>query len=86
MKKVIFAILVIFAGALLAQTIITFRQEQKLKNDLTQMTDEYNSIQKENADLKAQVDYFSNPQNLEKELRSKFNYKKPDEQMMIITQ
>jgi len=42
-------------------------------------------LSKENEELQAQLNYFSHEENLEKELRAKFNYKKPDEKIMIIT-
>lgn len=34
--------------------------------------------------LKADLNYFINPSNLEKELRARFNYRKPDENLIII--
>lgn len=34
--------------------------------------------------LKADLEYFLKPSNLEKELRSRFNYRKPDEKLIII--
>lgn len=36
------------------------------------------------AQLSAQAKYLANPLNLEKELRARFNYKKPGETMIII--
>ncbi len=36
------------------------------------------------ADFQTDVQYLANPVNLEKELRSRFNYKKPGETMIII--
>lgn len=34
--------------------------------------------------LKADLNFFANPANLEKELRARFNYRKPDENLIII--
>ncbi|MHB9019595.1 MAG: septum formation initiator family protein [Minisyncoccota bacterium] len=42
------------------------------------------SIKTENRDLDSDINYFSNPENQEKELKSKTNYKKSDEKMIII--
>lgn len=40
---------------------------------------------KDNSDkLSADLNYYMNPQNLEKELRARFNYKNPDEKLIII--
>ena len=38
----------------------------------------------ESASLRADYDYYANEANLEKELRGRFNYKLPDEQMIVI--
>lgn len=38
----------------------------------------------ESASLHADYDYYQNAANLEKELRGRFNYKLPDEQMIVI--
>ena len=50
-------------------------------NDLTSKLQslyaDKNSIQKD-------IEYYSNPSNLEKLLREKFNYKKPGEGMIIV--
>lgn len=34
--------------------------------------------------LRADLNYFLDPRNLEKELRARFNYRKPDEKLIII--
>ena len=46
---------------------------------------EVEMLSKENEELQEQLDYFSREENLEKELRAKFNYKNPGEKVMIIT-
>lgn len=33
---------------------------------------------------RAEIDYFSNQENLEKEAKSQFNFRKPDEKLIII--
>jgi hypothetical protein len=42
------------------------------------------ALNKENSSIKDDISYFTSPQNLEKELRGEFNYKKPGEKMIII--
>jgi len=42
------------------------------------------ALEKENEFLRARIDYFKNPANLEKEARSLLNYKKPGEKLAII--
>jgi uncharacterized protein YfcZ (UPF0381/DUF406 family) len=34
--------------------------------------------------LRAEIEYFSHPENLEKELRARFNYRRQDEKMFIL--
>ncbi|MEK7462843.1 MAG: septum formation initiator family protein [Patescibacteria group bacterium] len=41
-------------------------------------------IKTENVNLASDINYFSNPENQEKELKSKTNYKKSGEKMIII--
>lgn len=39
----------------------------------------------ENKILNEKIEYFKNPDNLVKEAKSQFNYRKPDEKLIIIT-
>ncbi len=48
------------------------------------LEDKVNAAKQDNAELQAELDYYSNPANLEKELRARFNYKAPGEKMIII--
>ncbi len=54
---------------------------EKSSNELSVLTE---SIKIENENLASDISYFSNPENQEKELKSKTNYKKSDEKMIII--
>ncbi len=55
-----------------------------LKKDLDDLNGRMGALAKENTDLKSQIEYFSIPENLEKELKSRFNYKEAGEKMMIV--
>jgi len=66
-------------------------QVYKVDSERTVLTDEFNkmntqadSLATENDKLKQNIDYFSDPHNLEKELRSRFNYRLPWENMIIV--
>jgi len=37
----------------------------------------------DNERLRAEIEYYANPENLEKELRARFNYRDPDEKTLI---
>lgn len=45
---------------------------------------EYQELLEDNRELTAKIDFLSEPRNLEKELRSKFNYKSPWEKLIIV--
>lgn len=84
LKYFIIAILVILIIVLAIQTIIFIKNSGGLSADLKIMKEKAEALAKENEDLQAQIEYYSKPENLEKELKSKFNYKKSEEKMMII--
>ena len=59
-------------------------QEQSLNAQFSQVQTQLTKAQSEEADLQLETQYLANPENLEKELRARFNYKKPGETMIII--
>jgi cell division protein FtsB len=71
-------------SAILAQSYFFIKERNRLKTDSDNLNSRLQALSKENADLQSDIEYFSRPENLEKELRAKFNYKKPGEKMMII--
>lgn len=70
--------------AVLTQIYFIFRERNQLKGDLENLNSRLTALLKENSQLQSDIEYFSHPENLEKELRSKSNLRKPDEKMMII--
>lgn len=88
MQKVL---VIIFVLALL--TLIVFlgikiwelsRTEQVARTEAEELTRRVETAQLEVAQLKSNLDYFGRPENLEKEMRSRFNYRLPDEKLMIL--
>jgi len=67
-----------------AQVYLILKESNGLKKDLDDLNGRMEAFVKENANLKSNIEYFSNSENLEKELKSKFNYKKAGEKMMIV--
>ena len=59
-------------------------QRIKLEEELSKITPRVEALAQENESLKKDIEYFANPENLLKELKSKFNYKLPDEKMIIV--
>ncbi|MDI6717705.1 MAG: septum formation initiator family protein [Patescibacteria group bacterium] len=83
-KPIIAVLLAVFTIALLTKTYFLYKESSGLEKELLESQSKIESLNKENNDLKSQVDYFSKQENVEKELKAKFNYKNPDEKMMII--
>ena len=54
-------------------------RERELKTELWQVQADYNK-------MRENMDYYFNPENLEKELRARFNYRTIGEKMFIIVQ
>jgi uncharacterized protein YlxW (UPF0749 family) len=61
-----------------------WREEKDLSAQLADIEARFTKAQADNANLKQDLEYLSNPVNLEKELRTRFNYKTPGETMVVI--
>jgi cell division protein FtsB len=59
-------------------------QEWSLGSQLADVQANLTKSQTQETSLQEEVQYLGNPANLEKELRERFNYKKPGETMVII--
>ncbi len=78
MKFIIVLILSVIFVVVSIQAYFILKERNQLKSNLTNLDARLDAILKENANLRSEIEYFSHPENLEKELRLKFNYKKPD--------
>ena len=84
MKNIISILLIaviIFLGWQFFNLYIKNVSLEKSSDELTAATA---LIKTENVNLASDINYFSNPENQEKELKSKTNYKKSGEKMIII--
>jgi cell division protein FtsB len=85
LMKLAFAIALGVVVIFLGWNIFSFiRQERQLNQSLVDVQSRLAQAQSQEADLEAQTQYLSNPTNLEKQLRSQFNYTKPGETMIVI--
>ena len=82
--------ILILAG-LIVFTAVLGNQLYAFRSKLTDAKKEYDAVaakqtaaEVDNGRLKAELDYLSQPANLERELRSRFNYKNPDEKLIIM--
>lgn len=84
MRFVIVFLLILILAGFSVKLYLMFKEKNQLQDKIGGLNNRLEAMVKENVDLRSEIEYFSHPENLEKELRSKFNYKKPDEKMMII--
>lgn len=84
MRKVLVIVLCLVLSALIWQLYQLYLQNKKLNENFAAIDDKFRVLQEENSLLLADLEYFSEPENLEKELRSRFNYKSPGEKLIII--
>ncbi|MDP3015008.1 MAG: hypothetical protein Q8N28_01165 [bacterium] len=85
MRFVIIIILSIILIAVLIQAYFILKERDQLKIKMDDLNSRFSALSKENSHIQSEIEYFSYPENLEKELRARFNYKKPGEKMIIIT-
>ena len=84
MKIAAIVVLSLFLIVLGAQVFSFVGQEWSLGGQLADVQANLTKAQVQETSLQEEVRYLSNPANLEKELRARFNYKKPGETMVII--
>ena len=78
---VLLFILLIFIGTRVYGFVV---QERQLSANLADIESRLTKAQADEDNLQQEAQYLANPLNLEKELRARFNYKKPGETMIII--
>ena len=84
MKIASIVVLSLFLIVLGVQVFYFVRQEWQLSGQLADVQANLVKAQTQETTLQNETQYLSNPANLEKELRARFNYKKPGETMVII--
>lgn len=80
-KILILAILVSVLGFGLFNLL---QEKRKLAKEAESLREIFNTLERENKNLSARIEYFKNPENLLKELKSQFNYREADEGLIII--
>ena len=80
----------IILGAVLvfvaSQVVFFMKQERSLSQTLAGTMSRLQEAQTQEQGLSAEINYLTDPANLEKELRARFNYAKPGETMIVIVQ
>lgn len=66
------------------QLVNFFKNNSELSSKLGSAKAEASQLSLDNAQLQADLKYFAEPENLAKELKAKFDYKKPGERLIKI--
>lgn len=84
MRKIalVIAALVIITILMQAADLNSRRSDAAAK--LSGIAAELQALEVENAALEKDIFYYADPANLEKELRARFNYKSPGEELIIV--
>ncbi len=83
MKRLLFAIIGVVTVTLIYVTGKLFLEHRSLAEASAQAQSHLDSLKADSQNLKDDFAYYSNPENLEKYLRSQFNYKNPGEKLII---
>ena len=79
-----------YSAALLIMTYLGYQvyivQSEKfaIRGELDEVKTQFNELQANNEQLKMDMEYLSDPHNLEKELRARLNYRSPEEKLIIV--
>ncbi|MDO8466530.1 MAG: hypothetical protein Q7S83_00075 [bacterium] len=84
MKIGVFLASILIAVFLSIQLFNFYKGNSILSLKLEEAVAESDRLGRESMQLKADLEYFSEPENLAKELRAKFDYKKPGEKLIKI--
>lgn len=84
-KKVLAGgILILTVTAVGYQVYCIDKKRRALNAEYEKKTLEYTTIEAENGSLQDKLDYYAEEHNLEKELRARYNYRAPEEKMIIV--
>ena len=84
MKRALTTLLVFVLLVLFYELYQLYSYHGELSKTFSALSAKLADFKKESLDLQADLDYFKEPENLVKELRSRFNYKKPGEKLIIV--
>lgn len=84
MKNIIYLVFVIVFSAVAYQIYTVDSDRRELRREMATIVEEINLVESDSTRLHKQIDYFSEPRNLEKELRARFNYRLPYEKLIIV--
>lgn len=83
-KFLIYGLTTVVVSYLGYQTYLLQSERFEYKEEFGEIEAQYNALREDNERLQEEIEYFSDPYNLEKELRERFNYKLPFEKLIIV--
>ncbi|HEY4498317.1 MAG TPA: septum formation initiator family protein [Candidatus Paceibacterota bacterium] len=84
MKRLIYFGFAVIFGLLLLQLYRTDKERRELKREAAEASEEMATVDVDNESLAEKIEYYSDPRNLEKELRARFNFRLPNERLIIV--
>ncbi len=83
-RMVTFGVLLIILIVVGVELFSMLADTNRLREENAQVDQKLQALEKENKEIQGDQSYYKNPDNLEKSLREKFNYKRPGEIMIIV--
>jgi cell division protein FtsB len=80
------AVLFIFLVFVVVQTVKFSGREREARAEYDEVKEEFDRTQADHQTLREELSYYSNQDNLAKELRARFNYTLPGEKILILVQ
>ena len=84
MRLVVLTVIIIFLCFLIYEAYVYFNQFKEKQAEYNDINQKVQNAQKTFNDLKSELNYYSQTENLIKELKKQFNYKLPFEKLMIL--
>ena len=84
MRKLVYIIFGVVLIGLLVQVYKMGSEGWALSKEADEVNKELELVKEDNDTLREKISYYSNPRNLEKELRARFYYRFPNEKLLII--
>jgi cell division protein FtsB len=83
-KYLISAFLLVLLVVATFQFLKLNEQRKELSQQIENEQEKLTTLKQENGRVLSEIEYFQNKENLEKEFKSRFNYRKPEEKMYIL--
>jgi type II secretory pathway pseudopilin PulG len=84
MKLFAVVILSVLLVVLATQIYMFMGRERDTKQNFLDFKKKLDQARADQIEFQSELDYYTNPVNIEKELRARFNYRAPDEKLLIL--